>query len=351
MRYATKLVATIKQRIEAGTFDYAEFFPDSPRVKQAQRQDSFGEMCDTWLQTKGRLAAKTLDQYRNALEVWQRLLGEQTPIRSITHGKVAACIGGTAWASPKLLNNYLIVLRGVFKLAVRELGLRDNPMDGVENSRHQAPGPDPLSVEEMVSVLAEMRDRYDVRIWAYFAFAFATGMRPEEQIALRWTDVDWRSQEVLVERARTKGEVRSLKTYNARTVELTELAQEALRAMKPWTLLAASGEAFIFQNPVTRREWHDERSQREHYWTPTLKRLGIRARRAYTTRHTYATIALMAGANPVYISRQMGHANAKMLFTVYARWIDKADRGRERGKLDGAMSSALGQTNVAATGG
>jgi hypothetical protein len=64
---------------------------------------------------------------------------------------------------------------------------------------------------------------------------------------------------------------------------------------------------------------------------------GIRNRRAYQTRHTYATTALMAGVNPTYISRQLGHANAKMLFTVYAKWIDSADRGREKAKMEAVL--------------
>jgi len=31
--------------------------------------------------------------------------------------------------------------------------------------------------------------------------------------------------------------------------------------------------------------------------------------------------------------RQMGHANTAMLFTVYSRWIDSADGGREAAKM------------------
>ncbi|WP_406624927.1 hypothetical protein [Acidovorax sp. SDU_ACID1] len=41
--------------------------------------------------------------------------------------------------------------------------------------------------------------------------------------------------------------------------------------------------------------------------------------------------------NPAYIARQMGHKNAKMLFSVYAKWIDGADRGREKAKLEAAL--------------
>ena len=94
----------------------------------------------------------------------------------------------------------------------------------------------------------------------------------------------------------------------------------------------------IFFNPVTNRPWHDERSQRDHYWKPSLRRCGIRQRRAYQTRHTYATTGLMGGVNPAYLSRQMGHKNSKMFFSVYSKWIDGADRGRERAKLELAQA-------------
>jgi integrase len=42
--------------------------------------------------------------------------------------------------------------------------------------------------------------------------------------------------------------------------------------------------------------------------------LGIRQRPAYNTRHTFATVALMAGVNPAYSARQLGHAITAILF-------------------------------------
>ena len=345
-KYAERLVDSIRQRIKLGNFDYAEFFPESSRVAaqvEAERAAdlSFGQACDTWLQAKGRLADKTLNQYRNALGVWKGLLGAQTPVRLLTHGKVAAVVGGRAWASPKLLNNYLICLRGALKMAGRELQLTDNPMEGIENSRHQAKAPDPFSLEEMVDILSDMRQHHDERVWCYFAFAFAAGMRPEETIALRWSDVDWRTSTIRVERAKTSGKVKDLKTYHSRDVELTDLAIEALKKMKPWTYVATQAEGEIFQNPVMNRPWHDERSQRDHYWKPTLRRIGMRWRKPYNTRHTFATLSLQAGTNPTYVSRQMGHKSAQMLFNVYAKWIDGADRGRERSKFNSLLMANM----------
>lgn len=140
-------------------------------------------------------------------------------------------------------------------------------------------------------------------------------------------------QSIRVERARTAGEVKPLKTYYAREFDLVSRALAAIQSMKVWTAMGGP-TAEIFQNIETSKPLHDERSQRDHFWTPTLRKTGIRHRRAYQTRHTYAANSLAAGINPTYIARQMGHKNAKMLFTVYAKWIDGADRGREKAKME-----------------
>lgn len=48
----------------------------------------------------------------------------------------------------------------------------------------------------------------------------------------------------------------------------------------------------------------------------------------------------MAGALPMWVSRQMGHKNMKMLLENYSRWIDQADKQKEKNKLDAIL---LGQ--------
>ena len=74
VKYAERTVKMINERIKAGTFEYAEFFPKSKRAPKTAAGQTFGEACDNWLATKGQLATKTKTQYRNALEVWKELL-------------------------------------------------------------------------------------------------------------------------------------------------------------------------------------------------------------------------------------------------------------------------------------
>jgi integrase len=49
----------------------------------------------------------------------------------------------------------------------------------------------------------------------------------------------------------------------------------------------------------------------------------------------------MAGANPMWVSRQMGHRNMQMILNVYGFWNDGADKSKEAGKLE-MMFAGLG---------
>jgi len=322
-------------------FNIAEHFPHSLKATQAKAH-TFGVLASNWLASKGHLAEAARSQYTNAIAFWKAQLGAETPIARLTHGVLAKKIGAHPWASAKLRNNYMTALRGALGLHFHGRLALDNPMGGLKNAKTVRKLPDPLTLDERDATLTHMRDHYDPRLAAYFTFAFYTGMRPEEMIALRWEDIDWRQATARVQRVRTfkGGERQGSKTHAERDVDLVPEAVAALKAMRPYTFLKRDDdgrEVDLFENPVTGRVWHDERSQRDHYWTPTLKRLGIRRRRAYCTRHTYCTAALMAGIKPAYIAAQAGHT-VKMLLDTYARWIRGADAGTERERLAAAMA-------------
>ena len=92
----------------------------------------------------------------------------------------------------------------------------------------------------------------------------------------------------------------------------------------------------VFGDPRYLEEWSDERAFRRSFWTPTLKRLGIRYRRPYNMRHSYATAMLMAGMTPAFCARQLGHS-IEMFLRTYARWIDGAQNEVEMARLEGAI--------------
>lgn len=342
MKAANRIAEEVRRRVAVGTFKFADFFPDSPRTTATEMEpETFGALADMWLKSQGRLSDATRNQYGTAVRFWKKLFGATKLVRDISHKTLISEIGGYPWSSAKTHNNYLIALRGIFDLEYRSSD--KNPMMGIENMTVIKKLPDPMSIDERDKILSDMSSHYDIRVTAYFTWQFYTGMRPEEVIALRWSDIDWSRQTIRVQRVRTfRGSERDgSKTHTERDVDLVPQALDALKLMKSYTFMQKGEDedqsADIFQNPVTGRAWHDERSQRDYYWRPTLKRLGIRWRKAYNTRHTYATVALMAGVPSAYIAMQLGHS-VQMLLDKYARWIPANDQGSARQLLAKAMS-------------
>jgi len=229
-------------------------------------------------------------------------------------------------------------------LAIAPIFTTTDPTLGIKNSVRQRKLPDRLTLAERDAVIAATRERYPGPIASAIEFAFLTGLRTEEMLALEWGDVDLDLKLVHIARAKTfRGRVKDTKTHSARDVPLVPRAIELLLELKP----RATGPVFV--NPRTSVAWHDERRLRE-IWHATLKVLGIRRRRPYCTRHTWATACLMAGLQPALIARWMGHTTPEQLYNSYARWIDRADGAVQRGRLADALfpgvSPASGKTSI-----
>lgn len=98
------------------------------------------------------------------------------------------------------------------------------------------------------------------------------------------------------------------KTKRARKVLLNDQALHALEKPRPLTearsddVFAPSGtddRSALFIRPET---------SQQRYWLAALRTLCFRHRRLYDTRHTYATMCLVAGMNPAFIAAQLGHS-------------------------------------------
>lgn len=151
-------------------------------------------------------------------------------------------------------------------------------------------------------------------------------MRTSELVALDWGDVDWLRGEVRVSKAMTQaagGEAEVTKTTSGRrSIKLLAPAMEALKAQKEFTFLA---DAEVFQNPRTLERWTGDQPIRKTMWAHVLKRSGVRYRRPYQTRHTYASMMLSSNEHPMWVAQQMEHKDWTMIARVYGRWMPSAD--------------------------
>ncbi|VTU37177.1 tyrosine-type recombinase/integrase [Variovorax sp. PBL-E5] len=332
IRYAEKLRNEILGKIERGTFALADYFPDSPRAKTDAPSMTFAELAIEWMKIKRpTVQHSTAHHYDQTVNSLHFASVRSTRMADFDYRRLMALLAGLP-ANAKTFNNVASVLKQMLTYAHKAKLLREPLHEHVEMRRAQHPGPDPFSLDEAGVLLAKLKGD---RARSYYEFAFFTGLRPSEQIALRWSNVDLRAGTVLVDTALTRGKEKGTKTGETRTLELTSRARVALERQRPITQLAG---AHVFVNDAG-SAFESTDGPLDDWWKPAMKLSGLRQRDARQTRHTYATTCLMAGIAPGWVARQLGHA-PEMFFRVYSRWIEGADKGAERRKLDAFLGAA-----------
>ena len=155
----------------------------------------------------------------------------------------------------------------------------------------------------------------------FYQFAFYTGLRTGELLGLRWEDVDIKNRVAHIRVNITSGKEKAPKTVGSiRTVELHNLALQALVTIKDSEFFDSKR---VFIDPKTRKEYKYADGLRKYTWKPTLEKLNVSYRYPYQCRHTYASMMLSSGKNPMWVAKQMGHADWGMIRKVYGRWINE----------------------------
>jgi integrase len=150
----------------------------------------------------------------------------------------------------------------------------------------------------------------------YFEFAVQTGLRPSEQVALKWSDID--GSYIFIERSRVKNrEKEDLKTAESRrAIKIRPSMQAALEDQK--MLTQGFDTPYVFINTQGRPILQDKLRE---LWARAMKKSGLKYRRMYETRHTFCSWALGAGELPEWVARTLGHVDTSMIYKTYGRYI------------------------------
>lgn len=256
------------------------------------------------------------------------------PIDKITSDMIRDVIADIEFKTDKTFNNCLVPLRGVFDKAI-ELKIitpAENPMAMIKNKKVQSGLPDPFTRDEMNALLNWLDENLEgsarFYYW-YFEVAFWTGCRPSELLALRWNDIDWFNNSIVINKSRVRGvEKQVTKTHNVREVYLNDRSKRAFETLSAMKLSATH----VMICPETKLPFYSEKPARVRL-VEAMKECRVRHRPAYNARHTYATMLLMADVNPVFVANQLGHS-LQMLIKRYGRWIHGDQNKIEISKLN-----------------
>lgn len=341
LKHATRLAAEIRAKIKVGAFVMSEYFPDDGEAGPT----TLAKVLDTWLSAQ-RVEGSTKDGYTAGANFWKRASYHEVeldlplgplPLRQLKLSHVLTALARRPELSGKTINNYVSVLRGALGLALADKIIRENLADQVPSAAWQREPPDPFTPQERDKIIAHAEAKHPGQVANMVRFWMWSGLRTGELLGLRWANVDLAGGTVLVKEARVKRERKTTKTNVARTVRLNSQALAALTAQKAHTYLKGQE---VFQDPRHSEGWDTEANFRKVFWTPLLKALGIRYRRPYQCRHTYATAMLHAKMNPAMCAKQLGH-DVKVFLDIYAKWIEGEADDREMALLESSIGPAM----------
>lgn len=330
IKYAERTLGEIHNKIERGTFVYAEYFPRSTRLKIFGNAvagktvktylDEYLVICET-----RKLSPSTIGGYKKCRSALSSL--HIFPASELTPAALKIWIQSQK-TTLKTIRNQLSFLCSALDEAVTDGVLQINPVSLVTASRYQSDKSvaessyvvDPLSPAEVDALLSAAGNKQCENL---FRFAIQTGLRSSELCALRWRDIDFLGKTAHVQNASVVGIIKGTKTKaGTRKVELSEEAMAALTSQKMFTFMK---DTIIFEDPKTNKPWGSADAIRKKAWVPTLRKAGIRYRNPYQTRHTFATRLISRGVNLFWLATQMGHKGPEMLFRHYGSYLKEYD--------------------------
>lgn len=299
--------AIVRAYVESGRI--AEFM-DVPSSRPTVRTN-FKEYAENWFSTyKTSLKPMSQRDYRYQLDhILYPVFGDSN-LQDITTQKVQVFLNDHSNVAKSTLRKSLLVLKQLFKLAIKEKLVDDNPIDtkllkiasDVENER------EPLSPEEFAEIEAHISilQKEDQILLAGLMY---TGMRRGEVLGLRWEDIDFDAKTITVQRNVTYpdndavvGTPKSKKGY--RTVPLDDRLVSFLTPRK------SEGYLFGGDRPPSKSSFTKR-------WNRIKTTIDIHGATPHVFRHTYATMLNNAGVSMKTIQAILGHADIATTMNIY----------------------------------
>jgi integrase len=344
IKHAALLRAAIVHEIKTGHFDYARHFPNSKNATNysTTKDERLFALMARYKPLKAvDITPMTEEKYGYALDICTELLGPDRLAGILLPEDIQLLRTQLiATRAPSTANHYLATFAGFLAWCENNSYCRKGLSAACIRFAMTDREPDPLTKHEFEQLLS--KGCLHPQDSAVITLAVYTGLRPGEMCALAVEDIDLTTGQINVTRAITAdGTFKVPKTGKPRAVLLMPPAIDACKTLMGLVADHAVREIEVYMNrhesrietvtPLLSPTTQARKKIINHWFIPTSwntkwaaiqKRSGIRPRRPYQTRHTYACWCLTARGNLAFIAKQMGHKDFTMLVEVYAKWMD-----------------------------
>lgn len=161
-----------------------------------------------------------------------------------------------------------------------------------------------------------------------------TGCRRGEIVGLKWSKVNWDDSSIRIDTTLLYTPERGVyesttKTDTKRTIKLPKETMDLLRQYRVWQLETrlACGDRWIETPYVFTGEYggHMSPETLSGYLNRFEKKYNLPHIHAHKFRHSMASVLYFSGADPVSISKRLGHAQVSTTQDIYSHLIEQAD--------------------------
>ncbi len=297
-------------------------------------------------QREGELAKNTLQRYKATLERAEPFFGkvrlsEIDPYSVKEYFVLLQTENYNAKTGGKLSHNTITgdfqSLNTFFEHAVESGWIEHNPIERVKPPRRPKDTPKrevkALSEEEVRQIIRCL-DLEPLQWRALIRFLIDSGCRIGEAIGLKWTDVNFSTGEVRIERnaQSCKGSgvyITTPKSGRTRTIFLNPaplaILEEWRRAQSELCTeegITPSGFCFTARNGEMMHPDCPTQYLRKTFG----RKYGIKGLHPHLFRHTMATLTIVNGGDVVSVSKKLGHSSPSITLNVYSHANEEALR-------------------------
>ena len=297
----------------------------------------FGEWIDFWYQTycKHTIRVTTQVEYEN--RIYKHIIPEigKIPLNKLTQSdiqqfyartkssgrKINTEIYGTG-LSDRVIRAIHANCRSALEKAVQEGLIRINPAIGCKLPPKKSREMKVLTPNEIVRFLNRAKEE---EYYELFLLELGTGMRRGEILALKWSDLNFTTGELRIDKQITAmhGELFISEPKTKASIRTVILPPPLLKILSEYKKTVDS--KWIFPSPLDSTKPRHPSAVRKRLQL-ILERAGCPKVRFHDLRHTFATMALENGMDVKTLSSTIGHVSSATTIDIYSHITNTMQR-------------------------
>ncbi len=270
---------------------------------------------DEWVSTLDISPATKADHYEMVRRMLLKAEPELNSTLWLTEAKIA----------PSTYNKRLGYIKSCFLWAVKEGKVEASPFEKVKPRKVTVKEVKPFSTEEMLCIVAgfEQQAPHDT---PFVRFLLLTGVRLSEAIGLRWGNIAFNRNEVVIRESLSKDRTdngysrirKETKTGSVRYLTMNAELRALLLSIQPSP--KPLPDALVF---TTVTGCIIDSGNFWSLWKKIVTNSGVPYRKPHAIRHTLLSHAVEQGIPLTGVAYLAGHANTRMVIQTYGHMVNR----------------------------